>query len=292
MKIMIPMSGGVDSAALLQMALATDAEVIAVHVAEDVSYGKERAQQRAEIEQQHFETITDHLREHHRAFKRQVVPPVLTDPAGRPFDLETTEPLRRGFSAERPMGWKRVHWASHGCYAEKFQPDVVWIGMDALNTKSGWYEPGGCDERAQADYHAYTDIPFELPFFRAAGERPPVDRVMGRCEITGCLSRDLYALSSSRLCAVRLSAEDGCGACWRCRVRDFYDRHCPGRPPWELAAIDDRWARLGAFGRYAHLADPETYTLNVAYDALEDPRWPDWLDDVLPTLAPDRTAAA
>ena len=224
MKVMIPVSGGLDSTALLHHALTTtEHDIFAVHYMENYNAAFIRVQQKLRIG---ITSIVASLKASGRDFDFRVVPVRTGDSTGQKFSLsEATQVLAESVHS-RSAYWIRARNATHGYYASVIQPAEVWSASNLWNVGTG------ITLIADEVFREYVnDIRLVWPW---------KDAGLGRFSLMRRLNATLEPLVVK--CSNGLN--DDCGTCGTCRTWAFYRSVCASRTVAELKAIDRRIRRL------------------------------------------------
>ena len=263
MKIMISVSGGLDSTVLLYETLRdTDHEITALHVEEDYFIG---IPDNVRIENASCRRIVAYLKANVREFDFVSRPPVKHTSDGRPFSQEETNPVRPGFLQRRNTYWIKCRNASLGRYTDELKPDQTLVGLTAWDMVD-WISIG------EAAYYDYTDIPRSIPWVRKSVSGGRVRYLgPGRFQIMKRLPEALRPMIVS--CSAPAKGVV-CGFCKICVDWNFYDEHCRTATVERVEKIEDRLARLGFHGVYFHLADPMSYDKeHIKSCMLDSERW-------------------
>ena len=208
MRVMIPVSGGLDSTVLLHETLRnTRHEVVALYYTEDYS-GTFAALD--PVQREAAAAVVAWLKANVRAFTFEVVP------------VRKVNANNGRLAAD----WRSRRYASHGYHARERDVAQVWLGLTTWN--QGREKPG-----AVAIYRAYTGARLVTPFRREG---------LGRCSVRRRIDPELWPL------IVKCHMGGACGSCTTCRFYNFYDFYCPTLSADELKAMDQRLARLAKLG--------------------------------------------
>ena len=273
MKIMIPASGGLDSTVMLWETLTETAhDVVAVRFPRDFGLTPD-AQAKQDRELSGYRAVCAWLQDHARAFRAVEVPSISTAPDGIPFDRAEQLPIRPGFTATLPVHWMRCFYASIGAAADALAPDQVWLSLTTWNLRRGGNWPGATGIATPPDYAARTTIPLLTPWV----VRSPQGVRSGRGRFG--LARRLPAALRERITRCG-EANAPCGTCRTCLGWDFCRLVCADLPAEDLIRVEERLELVGCYGRFAHLADPQTYSMRALYDHMADTdEWRQWIAD-------------
>lgn len=277
MKIMIPASGGADSALLMYETLEnTDHEAVAFHFPKE-SFLRPHEPVQADRARDAFYAVTNWLKENTRPFDIREGAVVHRKSTGEQFDQFENLPIRPGHSLEIAAYWMRCFYATIGFHTDLIAPDQMWLAHTTVNTIRGSNWPAIMGKGPPENYADYTSVPFVLPWLTRRSDGTYEGR--GRNEVLARLPTGLEDILLK--CMV---TDPPCGECKLCIGWTFFDQIARGRPLEQIEAIDGRIEELGAVGRFMGLSDPETYSPNTRFDILEDlAPWRAWLAATFPT---------
>ena len=269
MKILIPTSGGVDSATLLYETLRdTNYDVIALRVPED-SYFRGGNPEFFARERAAFWAICEWCGKHQRSFDAREGDVVTRGPDGTPYDRDRRLPIRPGRAKREETFWAECRYGSVGYNAARLAVDEVRWGLTCWNS------------RLSAEHHrihigafeAWSGMEFVAPWIELEtlfGAR----RGRSKLDVLTSIPPELRRLA---VACTQPVPQPSC-PCKGCAVRRFYSAiYAPN--PAARAAIEDRLNRLACIGPYAGLPTRPSYGLSTIYRVVSDlPGWRRWLD--------------
>ena len=212
MRIMIPISGGLDSTVLLHQALRDTAHnVVAVHYREDYNARfLEWRDRHVTATTAIMAWLTDNI----RAFEFRNIPIRTTQYDGAV--LESGD-------------WRAHRYATHGLATSMVAPDEVWIGLTTWNVLGIHGSSGGILAAFAPSVTVRTP-------FRTDG--------LGLFSVRKLIHDSLWPF------VVKCDASEGddCGNCNKCRIYRFYDTYCDGETADVVKRVDQRIARLALNG--------------------------------------------
>ena len=257
MKILIPTSGGLDSAVLLYETLRdTDHEIVSVHIEEDF-LGVGNAEKNVLAGKSSSQRVADWARQETRNFQFETRGSQKENSSGEPFSEMESHPIRIGFSETRLARWLRCRSASIGKAAEEFAVEEVWLALTTWD-KAWWGY--NWTVIAEESYNEFSTIPRVKPWISFEKDAEGnLTRVVGagRLEV---MRRTPPSLRGIIAACSRPGAENApCGNCRSCAAWSFYDLFCAAKTKEEIQSVEDQLEKLAHYGKKYDTADPESY---------------------------------
>jgi hypothetical protein len=239
MKILIPASGGVNSAySLHQFLSTTDHEIVALHFSEGYDG--------APNERSEFDAICDWLSANVRTFERSYVTlPQISN-------IDDMRPVRAGFVKNITYAFATARYENYATQIAAHSADAIAIGISVENTATDRH-PILIDQVYQTGAAVYlpsisiTDaVPADANYDTIAAQ------MSGRFEQYDALPVELQALITS--CDVNTCTDIWC---LRCAYQRGYNQYVSNG---QTGRVFDRWcAEQGSYGPWRSAADPTDY---------------------------------
>jgi hypothetical protein len=239
MKILIPASGGVNSAySLHQFLSTTDHEIVALHFTEGYDGAPD---ERAE-----FDAVCDWLTTNVRTFERSYV---TLPKIGKTYDMR---PVRAGFAKKVSFSFATARYGSYATQIGVHEADAIAIGISVENSSTD-RGPGSVGQVFATGAAVYLpSISITDPVAKYANYDDLAAQMSGSFEQLEALPSELRSLVTS--CDV-----NSCTNLWclRCAYQRGYEHFVENG----LTGRDfDLWcAEQGAYGQWRSEADPAEY---------------------------------
>ena len=268
-KIGISFSGGIDSTVLLHKTLTESTDpVTAIFLGETYLLPPEQVEE----ERRRATKIVEWLKENTRDFRFIDGQIVISDPSGVQYLRSEKAPIRAGFTQEQTIYWYKSRMASLAQNAITAGVDEVREGFTVWNTRhdDAWRKV------SIREYTRRTMIPLNTPWRWKDTASGLLD---GRSSLLN--HRDLPAALKPlviRCNAYDPETGDPCGNCEKCSAWAFYEAICDGLTEEQLATVEARLQKVGAYGAFWNDADPVDYRIHDVTLSIRDnlDEWRSW----------------
>ena len=268
MKILVALSGGADSTALLYNLLReTEHEVVAIHIAE----GKNEIMRSwIPLKRAAADAVSSWLRVNVRDFDLRFVDAVTEYGNGDPIP-DIMEAHGEGFEKTKNRYTDRCRYATYGRVARELEVDEVRTGKTTWRHKPSKRSAARNWTVAADTYLTYTNIPLRLPWLESQ---------MGKLQVYRTMPAPLRLLANDCL------YPGSCSGCAHCLPAAFYKNVCLDLSDEQLAKLEEHLERTCSYNRYWDMANPETYDNWMLYNywIREDMYgwWGDWVGRGMP----------